>query len=422
MIKKLKPKSEFTRNVLTLMTGTTIAQAIPIAISPILTRIYTPEDFGIFALYISISGILASFSTGRYEMAMMLPKKESEAYNLVMLSLLISVVISLICLIIVVVFNSEITNLLQNDKISTWLYFIPLTIILTGAYQSLYYWNNRFKHYKRLSNGKIIQSSSMTLTNLSLGYLIIGPIGLVLGNIFGQLVSVFYFVKNFLTSISSYEFDFSKIKKTAIRYKKFPKFDALAVVLNMSAHHSIHIFFNMFFGAISSGYYYLVQKIFGVPLLLIASSVQDVFKERITSIYNKGGNTREFFMKTFWKLTLLSILPTILIYLFAIDFFVFFFGDQWEPAGLYVQILTPVFFFRFISFPLSFMFYVTENMHIDVIGQFVLLVLVVITMIIGSNHDAIYTVKILSVLTSVYYIAYLFISYAFTSTGDKIEK
>jgi len=52
MINKLKLKSEFAKNVLTLMTGTTIAQAIPIAISPILTRIYTPEDFGVFALNI----------------------------------------------------------------------------------------------------------------------------------------------------------------------------------------------------------------------------------------------------------------------------------------------------------------------------------------------------------------------------------
>ena len=79
MLKHLKPKSEFGRNVLTLMTGTTIAQAIPIAISPILTRIYTPEDFGVFALYISISTIFAVIVTGRYELAIMLPKKNKDA-------------------------------------------------------------------------------------------------------------------------------------------------------------------------------------------------------------------------------------------------------------------------------------------------------------------------------------------------------
>lgn len=90
MLTKLKPKSEFSRNVLTLMTGTTIAQAIPIAISPILTRIYTPEDFGVFALYMAIASIVAVVATGRYEMAIMLPKKDSDAINIVALSILIS--------------------------------------------------------------------------------------------------------------------------------------------------------------------------------------------------------------------------------------------------------------------------------------------------------------------------------------------
>ena len=89
MIKKIIPKSDFSRNVLTLMTGTSIAQAIPIAISPILTRIYTPDDFGIFALYMSIASIIAVIATGRYELAMMLPKKDSDAINILFISIVV---------------------------------------------------------------------------------------------------------------------------------------------------------------------------------------------------------------------------------------------------------------------------------------------------------------------------------------------
>jgi O-antigen/teichoic acid export membrane protein len=89
LIKKLKPKSEFSRNVLTLMTGTTIAQAIPIAISPILTRIYTPEDFGVFALYMAIAAIISVVSTGRYEMAIMLPKRNEDVNAIVKLILIL---------------------------------------------------------------------------------------------------------------------------------------------------------------------------------------------------------------------------------------------------------------------------------------------------------------------------------------------
>ena len=101
MFNKLKPKSEFSRNVLTLMTGTTIAQAIPIAISPILTRIYAPEDFGMFALYMSVASIISVIATGRYELAIMLPKKDEDAVNIVALSIIISFFVSFISLLIV---------------------------------------------------------------------------------------------------------------------------------------------------------------------------------------------------------------------------------------------------------------------------------------------------------------------------------
>ena len=103
MINKLKPKSEFTRNVLTLMTGTAIAQAIPIIVSPILTRLYSPEDFGRLALFISIVSIMSVLATGKYELAIILPKKNSTAYQLVSLSVMLSLVVSVLYILFLIV-------------------------------------------------------------------------------------------------------------------------------------------------------------------------------------------------------------------------------------------------------------------------------------------------------------------------------
>ena len=117
MLSRLKPKSEFSRNVLILMTGTTIAQAIPIAISPILARIYTPEDFGVFALFIAIISILGIIISARYDFAIILPKKDKDALHLLILSVLINFVLCLIFLIIVIIFNEKITlfKLMNNQ-------------------------------------------------------------------------------------------------------------------------------------------------------------------------------------------------------------------------------------------------------------------------------------------------------------------
>jgi len=112
----IKPKAEFTRNVLTLMTGTTIAQAIPIAISPILTRIYTPEDFGILALFMAVSSIFGSIANGRYELAIMLPKKDEDAINIFALGFIINSVLSFLLLLTVLIFHDYLVELLNNKE------------------------------------------------------------------------------------------------------------------------------------------------------------------------------------------------------------------------------------------------------------------------------------------------------------------
>ena len=191
MFKKIIPQSEFVRNTLAMMTGTTIAQAIPIALTPILTRIYTPEDFGIFALYMSIATLVAVCSTGRYELAIMLPEKDTEAINIVVLSIVISFAVSLFSLILIVLFNNEFTTVLGNEDIKDWLYFIPITTLITGLYQSLNYWSNRKKKYKRLAINRVVKTSTTVSVKLGMGLNGLTSQGLIFGSIFGDVVATY---------------------------------------------------------------------------------------------------------------------------------------------------------------------------------------------------------------------------------------
>lgn len=105
MISKYLPKGSFARNVLTLMTGTTLAQAIPIAVSPILTRLFSPAEFGVFAVYLAIVSVLAILATGRYELAIMVPKKDRDAAALAVAAFMLSLFVSLVILLVVFLFN-----------------------------------------------------------------------------------------------------------------------------------------------------------------------------------------------------------------------------------------------------------------------------------------------------------------------------
>lgn len=182
MINKYKPRSEFSKNVLTLMTGTTIAQAIPIAISPILTRIYAPEDFGIFALFVSVVGIMAVISTGKYEMSLILPRKDSFAYQLLILSGIIVLVSSIIYLFSVVIANTF-------YSIDTIYYLLPLTVLFIGLNNTFDKYNNRIKNYKLMSYQRLIKTTIESIVSIAFMVFFHLKTGLIWGFVLGFLIS-----------------------------------------------------------------------------------------------------------------------------------------------------------------------------------------------------------------------------------------
>ena len=410
MLKKLKPKSEFSRNVLTLMTGTTIAQAIPIAISPILTRIYTPEDFGVFALYISVASMLSVIATGRYELAIMLPKEDNDALNIVFLSIGISFLIGVIVFLVVFIFNRQLTILLGNPQVSVWLYFIPFSVLLTGIYQSFNYWNNRHKEYKRLALNRVVQSFTTNGTNLSFGIGGIGTFGLVIGSIAGQFVATSSLIKQTLEHEKGFgsKIDIDKILLLSKKYNKFPRFDMLASLLNVTAQQISNILFNSMFNASTAGFYYLTQKMLGSPVSLIAAAILDVFKEKAAKDFQQFGNCKDIYLKTLKKLFLLSFIPSIILYIYAIDIFTFIFGNKWSISGEYVRILIPMLFLRFISSPLSFMLYIGEKQELNLFGNFLFLVGTVLSFYFASTP--LETVVYLSYSFSFIYLMYIIFS------------
>tara|TARA_R110000850_G_scaffold218852_2_gene344401 strand:- start:20377 stop:21645 length:1269 start_codon:yes stop_codon:yes gene_type:complete len=420
MFKKIVPQSEFAKNVITLVTGTAIAQAIPLAISPILTRLYSPDDFGVFALYLSISSVLSVVATGRYEFAITLPAKDEDAVQILWLSCVISFIVSLITFMIILLFNNAIATALGNERIAIWLYAIPVTVFLSGICQSFNYWFNRKRKYSKLSKNRVLQTMSSSTVNLGVGYVAKGgTFGLIGGNILGQIASAGYFVYYYFKNEDKFNFKRPKVIALAKRYRNFPKYDVIASFINISANQITHIFFNSFFSSVIAGYFFLNQKIIQAPVTLIAGAIQDVFKMEIVTVHHANGNTRVLFLNTAKKLFLLALIPTIIIYFFAVDLFAFIFGEEWRVAGEYAKIFSPVFFLRFISFPLSYMLYVKEKQLYNIIGQFLLLTAVVITFILGKDSEAINTVIALSWIYSTFYILYFIMSFNLTNHGNK---
>ncbi|MBL4577086.1 MAG: oligosaccharide flippase family protein, partial [Flavobacteriales bacterium] len=188
--KSVLGKSDFTRHVLTLSTGTALSQIIPILLAPLLTRLYTPVDFGLLTIYVSLSSLIAIVSTGRYEMAIVLPREDKDAVGIFALSLSIASGISLVSLLVFWTFQSEISGWYNEPQIKPWLLLIPLTVFLTGISQTLNYWLTRQKKFKSISAAKVSDSSLNNLVKVGLGFRTTGVGGLIIGNIIGQFMFV----------------------------------------------------------------------------------------------------------------------------------------------------------------------------------------------------------------------------------------
>ena len=362
MLKRFKPKSEFNRNILTLMTGTTIAQAIPIAISPILTRIYTPEDFGIFAIFLAITLIIGSIANGRYELAIMIPKKDEDAINIFALGFIITTSISLLLLVLVLIFQTYFTYLVKNEEIGVWLYFVPISVFFFGIFNILNYFNNRKKNYKDISNANILKSIVAAIIQISIGLIQQGATGLISG----QIISQFFANTKLLKNIIKDKILISKITKKKIialakRYKNFPKYSMPARLLNITSVQVPVFLLGAFFNTAIVGFYSLSYRFINLPMSIIGSSIGQVFFQKSSEIKNDKKALKKITLETYKKLFKIGILPFAIITIFGDYIFAFVFGKDWIVAGEYAQILAIWTLFLFIYSPISNLFATLEK-------------------------------------------------------------
>ena len=420
MIQRLKPKSEFSRNVLTLMTGTTIAQAIPIAISPILTRMYTPEDFGLLALFVAIISIFGSIANGRYELAIMLPDKDEDAINIFALGFIITSSISLFLFILVVLFNEYLTVILGNEEIKFWLYFAPIAVFLMGLWNILNYFNNRRKNYKDIANATIVKSIITVVIQLSVGLLKQGATGLISGQILSQLFANTKLAKNIIKD----KILISKISKVKIialakRYKDFPKYSMWAILANTLSTHLINILISTFYSVATLGFYSLVQRVLGVPSSLVGGAIGQVFFQEATKEKQQTGRAINSFNSTIKKLLIIGLLSFGILFFIVEDLFAFMFGESWRIAGSYAQIVMPLFFIRFVVSSLTVVNSIFEKQKISLVWQILLLILALLSLYIGSIYfvDFESYLMLFTVIISIHYLVLYFILFRVSHKG-----
>lgn len=364
-------RNEFDVNIAKLVLGTGMAQILPIALMPILTRIYPPEAFGVFAVYMAVAGVLGVVATGRYELAIVLPKHATVASDIFWLCIIISGCLAAVSAITLAFFNELFVRALNLPDGSRVLYLIPVSIFFAGTLQALNYLFVRNKLFGRLSVSKVVMSSAGVSTQASLGLSTnMMPYGLTLGYILSQISSVCYllFRGHALTRLENTSA--VKIKAIATNYKKYPLVSAPSALCDTAALQLPLLLINKFFSSYTAGQFTLAMRIINVPLALIGAAVSQVLLEKMASAdRNNPEEVRGIVLVLALKMAVLISPLCILSFNFGEEMFVIVFGEEWRIAGGFAFPLSLIVSFRFIVSPLSAVLSVERNLKYALLWQ-----------------------------------------------------
>ena len=387
-IKTIKGKiqqSEFGKNILTLGSGTILAQIIPFLFYPIIARIFTPAEFGLLAILTTIISIMVEFSSGKYELAILVAKTKQDAANLVCVTLFLSFFVLTSVYFILQLFFADFLSQTFEPQLKTWLFVCPIAAFSIIIYNTYNEWCVRNGYFKKLAINKITNASAIALSKLVLGFVKVFSQGLVVGDVGGRIISAGFCVFRALEKDAA---TFKKIsvtqaKKLTKEFIEFPKFIMPGRLLNMVGQQLPVLFLGIYFHTVEVGYFSMAMLAFFAPVSMISFAIRDVFRQRANEEFKNTGSCRTIYMKIIKILLVMAIvgMPLVIVLLPAI--FSIFLGEQWNTAAHYAQILTIPTLLSFVSVPLFDVLIIANKLRINFLWQVYYAFITFLSLLIG---------------------------------------
>lgn len=376
-------KSKFLSHVLTLLTGSALAQVILFGVHLLLARIYMPQMFGYLAIYSATVLLIGELSNGRYNLAIFLPSKLQEVVNIVTLCLVFTLAATLLSALA----SFLVLPFFLTGPMKVYFYFLPFSILMAGGIQAFTAFLNRQQQYKVISVSKLLQTVALSAVSLYAGWTGATLYGLLAGLLAGQLacfviVAIYSWVqaRKVLADVH-----FADMRKMAREYISFPRYSIGSALLNTASRQSPIYLLELFFGTSVVGNFSMAFRLLSAPVMLIAGAYGQVFYER-ANIINRETPARfgRFIMKNIRNLVIIGIIPTVVIMIWGVDITVALLGSHWQAAGKFVTLLAPWTLLLFINNPLSYVFNIKNKLRNELIYNIFIFSSRVLALIIGG--------------------------------------
>lgn len=320
------------KNLMLLMSGSIIAQVFPVLVAPILSRLYSPDEFGILGTVVAYSGVLIALGAFRMELGFVFEKKNEKKLELLRFCFQVVsslAVISLFCF-LCYYFVRGIEN-----KTSSYLFFVPVVFLVSSMILITQHYLNSEKLYKVYSYSQVLRTIFTSVSKLVAGFFGFGVLGLVVSVISGSIISLFYIFKKtaVFSGMKSIKLTCDTKKSWVNKNIKFIKYTAPQDFLNSISSQLPVFILGYYYGVIYVGFYWFCIGFLRLPIAFIGNATRNVFYKEITDNINNISYTYKAFVKATVYLFLIALPLVFIVYFFGVDLFIFIFGEKWKVSG-----------------------------------------------------------------------------------------
>lgn len=380
-------KSSFAKNMLVVMSGTVAAQMIGLVLTPIISRLFSPSDFGVFGSFNAVLTFFAAGSTLQYSQAIMLPKEKEDAINLFFVSCLSTFAIGLLCLTCCILVPATVNGIMKTIGFGALALLVVATVI-NGLNSSCQAWCVRVKAFKHTATSQVIRSLSSNGSQIGFGYLKGEATGLIVSTVLADILASINLVRVLIpdvVSLRSY-IRWARMRQLAIEYLDFPMYSASQKVINALSSGLPVLFLAHYYGIVVAGAYAFGVKILTTPIGFVLRALEQVLFQRAGETQHRGGSIAPLYMKTTTGLFVLAFFPLLILFLWSPQIFTYIFGVQWKMAGEFAQLLVLWMIFVFCNQPAVLFARLIRIQQTVFLYDLVLLALRVLVLMLGGVY------------------------------------
>ena len=344
------------KNFVLLFTGNSVSQIIPFLLAPVISRIFSPQEFSVQENFLAMVALISVIAAGRFEIALILPKLQKKANNLFALALLVTICVSILSL-SAMLFPDEIANWYKDEELGKYIFYLaylaPAVFLLT-LNNILTQWIIRAGKYSLTSASKISQSITQNGGYALLGYFGWGINGLIIAWLIGNLLPSLLLLSKSFDNFKKEDVSAEEMKAVAKEYKDFPMINSLHAFTDIFATQFLLFWLiTRNYGALCLGLFAVMNRYLKAPFNLIGTAVGQLYYREASNAKNENTSLNPIFNRSVLIVSAVTLPAMLIVFFFGADIFAIYLGEKWRDAGTYASIMAPAMLFNFIVSPVS---------------------------------------------------------------------